>query len=247
MTLKVQWIALLVFLSLGSKAQVEYLRLSPAQKIQQRVGMTDIELAFFRPQMKGRKIFGDLVPYGKMWRTGANENTTISFDHRIKIGETEVAAGKYALFTKPMETQWEIYFYKKVNNLDVPNPIDSTQLIYLTTVPSVEKSTTEETLVINFYSLTETTATLGIQWERTYVGIPLSFYTQEVMEKRMAKTFKKNILDYSIAASYYAQRGIELEKAKELRKLVLQLKEVPSAWDLYIYGSILLKMGQKEK
>lgn len=122
--------------NLTLNGQVEYLRLSPSQKIIQRVGATDFEIEFSRPQRKGRVIFGDLVPYDKLWRTGANENTKISFDHRVKVGDTEISKGSYALFTKPNIKSWDIFLYTDTNNLDVPNPIDSTKLIYLTTVDS---------------------------------------------------------------------------------------------------------------
>jgi len=204
-------------LSLEANTQVEYLRLSPSQKIIQRVGQTDIELEFSRPQMKGRVIFGNLVPYNKLWRTGANENTKISFDHRVKIGNTEVSKGTYALLTKPMKSFWEIYLYSDTNNLDVPNPVDSSKLIYLTTVESYQLRDQEETLVINIYDITETSASLGISWERTAVKVPISFYTKEAMEKMIDEEFNKNIFDYSIAAAYYSQRGINLETAKELQ------------------------------
>ena len=241
--------SLLTFMitSFSAIGQVEYLRLSPGQTIVQRVGATDVELKFSRPQMKGRKIFGELIPYGKLWRTGANENTTLTFGHRVKIGETEVAAGTYALFTKPMEQEWEIYLYTETHHLDVPHPLDSTQLIYLTTVDSYELPSPEESLVINFYDLTETSAKLGISWDRTAVKVPIEFYTQEAMEAVIATEFKQNIFDYRIAAIYYAQRGIELEKAKSLQELVLSLVETPSAWDHHYYGSILNQLGEEKE
>lgn len=240
-------LVLLIALSIFSHAQIEYLRLSPAQKIIQRVGATDVTIEFSRPQMKGRTIFGELVPYGKFWRTGANENTTLSFDHRIMIGETEVKAGKYALITKPKESEWEIYFYTDTNNLDVPNPIDSSKLIFLTKVAVKENSTVEETLVINFYTITETTASLGINWEKTEVRIPITFYTREAMEKKIEKELQQNTFDFGIAASYYYERGIELEKAKKLKELAMSLKETPNSWDYYSYGIILKKMGDKKE
>lgn len=239
-------IFLFAFLQVGY-GQVEYLRLSPSQKIEQRIGTTDVNIEFSRPQMKGREIFGALVPYDEMWRTGANENTTISFSHRVRIGETEVAEGVYALFTKPKLNEWDIYFYKDINNLDVPNPIDSTKLIYLTTVESFDLPFSEETLVINIYDITETSAKLGISWGRTGVRIPIEFYTKEAMEKMIAKEFQQNIFDYSIAASYYQQRGIELEKAKKLQALAMELKEAPTAWDYYSYGTILHKLGNEKE
>ena len=235
-----------LFCAITLNGQVEYLRLSPSQKIIQRVGATDVEIEFSRPQMKGRVVFGELVPYGKLWRTGANENTKISFNHRVKIGETEVSQGTYALITKPKRKSWDIFLYTDTNNLDVPNPIDSTKLIHLTTVESYQLENLQETLVLNFYDLTETSANLGISWERTAVKIPILFYTREAMEKMIEEEFKKNIFDYSIAAAYYSQRDIELEKAKELQELSIKLRDKPSAWAYNDYGKILQKLGEIE-
>lgn len=239
-------VALQFFLS-GINAQVEYLRLSPAQKISQRIGMTDVELEFSRPQAKGRAIFGHLVPYGQLWRTGANENTKISFNHRVKIGNTEVPNGTYALMTKPMKESWEIYLYTDTNNLDIPNPIDSTKLIYLTAVTPYELHNPQETLVINIYDITETSANLGISWETTAVKIPISFYTREAMEKMIDEELGKNTFDFSIAAAYYYQRDIELEKAKKLQELSIELRDQPSAWAYNDYGKILRKLGERDK
>ena len=235
-----------LFCAITLNGQVEYLRLSPSQKIIQRVGATDVEIEFSRPQMKGRVVFGELVPYGKLWRTGANENTKISFNHRVKIGETEVSQGTYALITKPKRKTWDIFLYTDTNNLDVPNPIDSTKLIHLTTVESYQLENLQETLVLNFYDLTETSANLGISWERTAVKIPILFYTREAMEKMIEEEFKKNVFDYSIAAAYYSQRDIELEKAKELQELSMNLRDKPSAWAYNDYGKILQKLGEIE-
>ncbi|MEM8583121.1 MAG: DUF2911 domain-containing protein [Bacteroidota bacterium] len=227
-------------------AQVEYLRLSPSQKIVQRVGATDVEIDFSRPQMKGRQIFGHLVPFGQLWRTGANENTTIAFDHRVRIGETEVPAGKYALLTKPMADSWEIYFYSDTDNLDVPNPLDSAKLRYLTTGEVTPLKVVEETLTINIYDITETAANLGIAWETSSVRIPISFYTQEAMDEMIQQELTQNLMDYAITATYYYERDIELEKARELQELLMELRGSASAWDLYRYGIIMMKLGDKE-
>lgn len=238
---------LLLFSFSQVNGQLKYLRLSPLQKIEQRVGATDVKLEFSRPQMNGRKIFGDLVPYQKMWRTGANENTKLSFNFRVKIGETNVEAGTYALFTKPKIDEWEVYLYEDTNNLDVPNPIDSSKLKYLTTVKIETVDKTEETLTINFYDITESSANLGIRWENTEVKIPIEFFTREAMEKAINDEFNQNALDYATAAAYYAERGIELEKAKQLQELSIELREKPSPWAYNSYGIILNKLGEKEK
>ena len=110
---------------------------------------------------------------------------------------------------------------------------------------SLEK--TEETFTINLYDITETTANLGIKWENTAVRVPIEFFTKEAMEETMIDVFAKNALEYAIAASYYLERGIELEKAKELQELSISLREQPSAWAYNSYGNILLQLGEKEK
>ena len=97
-------------------AQVKTPQASTSQTIIQTVGLTNIELSYSRPSMKGRTIFGNLVPYNKLWRTGANANTTISFDENVMIGGKIIKAGTYAIYTKPNMTSWEIYFYSDASN-----------------------------------------------------------------------------------------------------------------------------------
>src|SRR3954454_23284889 len=97
---------------------------SPTANIKQNFGLSQIEISYSRPGIKGRKIFGDLLPYGKVWRTGANNATTITFGEDVMIGNTKVAAGKYGLLTIPDKDQWTIIISKQV---DVTNPADYKQ------------------------------------------------------------------------------------------------------------------------
>ena len=242
-------LALIILIAIAAQylhGQLNYLRLSPLQKIEQRIGMTDVSLAYSRPQMKGRKIFGSLVPYNKMWRTGANENTVISFSFKVKIGQQNIEAGSYALFTKPGKEEWDIYLYTETTNLDVPDPIDDSKLLYLTTVKSEIMYHRQETLTINFYDISETSASLGISWENTQVRLPIEFYTHEAMEQAMKKEFDQNVLDYAIAASYYSERDMNLKKAKQLQEYSIKLREKPSSWAYNSYGIILYKLGERE-
>lgn len=224
------------------EAQVEYLRLSPAQTLTQRIGATDVTIKYSRPLIKGRTIFGKLVPFDKLWRTGANENTTINFGHRVRIGKTEVAAGEYTLWTKPMTDRWEVYLYTETNLLDVPDPIVEEKLIYLTTVKPSRTAQIEESLVINFYNVTEHTALLGISWEETQIRIPIDFYTHEAMEAMIEKEFNQNKFDFSIAAAYYMQRDLKLDKALKLQQMAIELSEQPSAWQYHELGNIFTKL-----
>src|SRR5688572_14329931 len=100
-----------VFMSFSMTAQIETPAPSPSAKLQQKVGLTDITIEYSRPSVKGRTIFGDLVPYDKLWRTGANARTKITFSDDVKISGKEVKAGTYAIFTRPTAKSWEVIFY----------------------------------------------------------------------------------------------------------------------------------------
>ncbi|MFN5652777.1 MAG: DUF2911 domain-containing protein, partial [Flavobacteriia bacterium] len=101
-----------VSLTSSFKAQVLTPKASPIAKIQQKVGLADIQIDYSRPSVNGRVIFGELIPYGQMWRLGANENTKITSSEALIFGKDTLKAGTYALFAKPGENNWEFYFYK---------------------------------------------------------------------------------------------------------------------------------------
>ena len=113
--------------------------------IEQVVGLTEVEVDYTRPAKRGRKIFGELVPYGRVWRTGANENTTISFSEDVMITGKVLPKGKYALYTKPEMDKWTFYFYKKNDNWGLPQPWEESQIALLVdgllTIHSVKKPT----------------------------------------------------------------------------------------------------------
>ncbi len=149
--------------------------------------------------------------------------------------------------TLPKKKTWNIYLYTDTQNFDIPDPIDSTKLIFLTTVETHQLQEPEETLVINFYDITETSASLGISWENTAVKIPIHFYTHEAMTKMIEKEMKQNVMDLNIAAAYYAQRNMELDQAKKLQEIVMQLRDEPSAWAYHEYGITLEKLNKNEE
>jgi hypothetical protein len=106
----------MAILPVAGLSQIQTPAPSPSSTLEQQVGLTDVIIKYSRPGMKGRQIFGDLVPYGEKWRTGANNNTTISFDTKVSINGQEVPEGTYAIFTIPQEDEWEVIFYKDSNN-----------------------------------------------------------------------------------------------------------------------------------
>ena len=113
----------LLVLTFGSTltAQVQTPQSSPSAKTHQKVGLTELSVEYSRPSMRGRVIMGELVPYGAIWRTGANKNTVISFSDAVTFGDQEISAGSYALYTRPGKDQWEVFFYSSTDNWGTPD------------------------------------------------------------------------------------------------------------------------------
>ena len=111
-----------------TNAQVITPQASSEANFEETVGLTEIEVEYFRPNKNDRKIFGNLVPYDKIWRTGANNNTTIAFKDNVKIDGQTLKAGKYSIYTKPNKDNWEIYFYTESSNWGNPANWDESKI-----------------------------------------------------------------------------------------------------------------------
>ena len=120
-------------ISYGVQGQITVPQPSPAASFEQVVGLTNVAVDYSRPGMRGREIFGGLVPYNEIWRTGANSNTTISFDTPVMFDGEELPAGKYAIYTIPGEQQWEVIFYETTNNWGLPQDWDEEKVALRTT------------------------------------------------------------------------------------------------------------------
>lgn len=227
-------------------AQITLPKLSPLQKIEQQVGLTKITIEYSRPSRRGRTIFGELEKYGKLWRTGANRNTKITFSETVKIGETTLTAGTYALFTRPSTSTWEVYFYTDTSNWNVPDSLETSKIAALITVPSKPISQTIESLTISIDNLRQDTVDLSIAWENTYVAVPIEMLTTEVMNKTVQKTIEKNALGYHLAGYYYLRENIQLEKAKELFELAIQIKPNPNYQNYLQLAYVLEKLGDRK-
>ena len=138
-----------VGLSFSINAQVETPQPSPISKLEQKVGLTDVTVEYSRPGVKGRTVFGDLVPYGKMWRTGANKNTTITFSDDVVIGKKTLKSGTYAIFATPNKETWDIVFYTNTENWGTPENWDESNVAAKATVKA-HLTIKETTLPIEF-------------------------------------------------------------------------------------------------
>jgi tetratricopeptide (TPR) repeat protein len=229
-------------------AQIETPQPSPFSKVEQKVGLTDVTLEYSRPSMKGRTIFGDLVPYGKLWRLGANKNTMISFSDDVTIDGQTLKAGSYAIFATPNENSWDVVFYSDTNNWGAPAKWDDAKVAAKTTVETAEMPMNVETFTIMFGNLTSNSADLGFIWENTYAAVNLEVPTDDIVSASIEKTMAgPAAADYYNAAVYYSTEGKDLKKAEEWMNKAMSMIEKPGFWQLRQQSLIYAKMGDKKK
>tara|TARA_B100000767_G_scaffold256167_1_gene263027 strand:+ start:259 stop:1071 length:813 start_codon:yes stop_codon:yes gene_type:complete len=198
-----------------SFAQVQTPQPSPSAQLSQTVGLTEVTVKYSRPSKKDRDIFGALVPFGKIWRTGANQNTIISFGDAVTIGDEEIAAGDYAIYTRPGKTTWEVFFYDDTSNWGNPAEWDASKVAASIEVPAVETDDMQS-FEIWISNLHNNGATLNIGWSTTMVSVPFGVPTVAKATASIIKAMKNDPKDrdYYNAAVYYLQEGQDLNQAK---------------------------------
>lgn len=231
-------------------AQVKTPQASPSSKIEQVVGLTSVEINYSRPSAKGRTVYGDLVPYGKYWRTGANENTTVTFSENVMFGKNELKKGKYALFTLPKADSWDVIFYTETNNWGLPQEWDDKKVALRVNVKPETLNKSVESFTISLNNLTNDSGALEISWERTLVTVPFTVPTQEIAMNSIEKALAgPTVGDYFSAAKYYYESDKELNKALLWINNAISLtpsdKDVPF-WYLRLKSLIQAKLGDKK-
>ena len=231
------------------EAQVKTPQPSPKSVVQQTVGLTEVEIEYSRPSAKGRTVFGDLVPFGKLWRTGANANTTVSFSDDVVIKGTTLKKGKYALYTTPKADMWEVIFYSATDNWGTPENWDANKVVVLTNVDPIALGNSVETFTIAINNLTNDSATLDISWEKTMVSVKFEVPTQKSAMASIEKALAGPTAgDYFSSAQYYFQSNGDLNKALEyVNKAINMVKpgsDVPF-WHQRLKSLIQAKLGDK--
>lgn len=242
-------LVLFVALSIGSiaVAQVNAPAASPLSKVEQQVGLTDVVIEYSRPSMKGRTIFGDLVPYDKLWRTGANARTTISFDNTVAFSGEKLEAGTYALFTIPGKDQWRVIFYTEHQGSGAPKELDDSKVAASFTVKPITTTMHTETFTMQIGDLSHTGGTLFMMWEKTMVPITMEVDTdKEVMASIEKELSGPSAMDYYTAASYYYDTGKDPKQAKEYIDKALADNANPPFWQLRLQSLIYAKAGDKK-
>ena len=238
---------LLLFVPFYNMAQVVSPQKSPSAKINQTVGLTDIKIEYSRPGMRGREVMGNLVPYGELWRTGANANTKISFSDPVTIAGVEIPEGTYALFTRPGIEMWEVFFYKKSDNWGLIKDWDATQIAIVSESKATNNNEPTESFTIQLENLTDNNAELVISWENTKVttviGVPTVKKTMASIENALSNNPKAS--DYYSSAVYYLNSGLDLKQAKDWMETAID-KGSNKYFNLRQYSLILAGLGENK-
>jgi hypothetical protein len=244
---KILCLIALVAMTLTVNAQIDTPAPSPTSKIEQKVGLTDVTLEYSRPSMRGRAVFGNLVPYGSLWRLGANANTKITFSDDVTIGGSTLKAGSYAIFATPNETTWDVVFYNDTSNWGTPQNWDESKVAAKVTVPVNSLPFEIETFTMSFDNLNSGSATLGMFWENAYVGVEFKVPTDAKVTAAIEKTMKgPNANDYYASAVYYFSEGKDINQAKAWIDKAMSMTEKPAYWQLRQQSLIYAKSGDKK-
>lgn len=238
----------LLAVSVVGYSQIETPQPSPTAKMEQKVGLTDVTLEYSRPSMRGRTIFGDLVPYGTLWRTGANANTTITFSDDVTVDGQTLKAGSYAIYTIPNEKSWDVIFYTDTNNWGTPQTWDDSKVAAKVTANVYAMPMKIDTFTMTFDHLSSGGATLGMLWENAYVGVPFNVPTDNKVLANINDVMSGNPTanDYFAAAVYYLQELKDIKTAKEWIDKAMSMTEKPAYWQLRQQSLIYAKFGDKK-
>lgn len=239
---------LLAFGTMGTvNAQILTPAPSPASKMEQMVGLTTVSLDYSRPSMKGRTIFGDLVPFGKLWRTGANARTKVTFSTDVVVDRTTLKAGTYAIFSVPAVDTWDIIFYTEFEGGGAPANLDETKVAARVKAEVNKFPFDVETFTIDINNITTNGATLDIVWEKTAVGVSFTVPTDDIVLASLKKVMNgPTANDYYSAAVYYATTDKDIKQAKEWMDKAMSMVEKPAYWQLRQQSLIYAKAGDKK-
>ncbi len=228
-------------------AQIETPQPSPFSKVEQKVGLTDVTLEYSRPSMNGRTIFGDLVPYGDVWRAGANKNTIITFSDPVVVEGEKLEAGAYALFIVPSKSSWDIVFYNDTNNWGAPKVLDDAKVAAKVTVASMELPMNVETFTMTFDNLKSNSAELGFIWENTMANVKFEVPTDQIVTEAIDKVMAgPTANDYYAAAVYNLVEGKDLKQAKVWMDKAMSMIDDPKFYQLRKQSLLYAALGDKK-
>ncbi len=223
-------------------AQVKMPAPSPTQTIKQDFAMGNIELTYSRPSAKGRKIFGDLVPFDKLWRTGANGATIITFSEPVEIKGKKVDTGSYALYTIPGAETWEVILNKGLKNWGVDGYKESEDVIRVKV--DAMKTDMTESFTMQFADIKGESCDLIIKWEKTMIAVPITANIRDKVKAQIEAAMQTDKKPYWQAAQFYNE--YEKNYSKALDNVSKALEASPDAFWMWIYKAKIQKeLGDK--
>lgn len=238
---------LMICMSHAKAQQIEMPQASPASSIAQKIGLTDVKIEYSRPSSKGRKIFGELVPYGDVWRTGANAATIITFSTEVTIERLKVPKGSYALYAIPGRNEWTIILSKNIGLWGAVGYNIEDDLLRFKVKPG-KTGQKYETMEINFVDMTDTGASVAIKWEQVRVKFRIETEVDEIVMNQI----KTLVIDqepsnpglYYQAANYYFTTNKDLATA--LNWINISVQSDPKYWTMHLKAKIELALGKKK-
>lgn len=240
---------LLLVVFAAAEAQIQTPAASPAASVSTTVGLTDVKINYARPKMKGRKIFGEggdfLVPYGQLWRTGANAGTVISFSDDVTVGGKSLKKGDYLLLTIPGANEWTVILYSDPSMGGNTAAYDQSKDAVRLTAKPAKLADRVETFTVNIADISDdnTKANIEVAWENTSVKFGITVdYDSKVMKSIEAGT-RVNPGNYIAAANYYFENGKDLKKALEWITVGIETGNQNAFWNIHTKAKIQHALG----
>jgi len=236
---------ILIFICYLSYSQLQSPVASPKTKIFQKVGLVDINLEYSRPSKNDRKIFGGLVPYGKIWRTGANNPTLISFSDNIKLNNKLIEKGDYHIYSVPSESNLDLIIYEKTDAWGSLSEFDESLIKARVVSNFIDLPITVETFTITFNNISNNGASLIINWDNKQAVYKIDVLTKGKMIKNINKILSENPTanDYRKAAVYYYEENIDISKAVKWIDSAFKDSDNLKYWQLRYKALIYEKAG----
>ena len=222
---------------------------SPRANLSQNIGLVNISVDYSRPSKKGRTIFGNLVPYNKIWRTGANQATTFSVSDDIKINNQLVPKGEYHIYSVPREKRLDLIIYNKTDNWGSLKEFDESLIVARVVSEFIELPFSVETFEISFDNISNNGSTINIIWDNKLAIYYLDALTKEKMITNIESVLLKNPKpsDFQKAAVYYYEEGLDKEKAYKWINKAFESYKDPKYWQLRVKALIYNYYGMEKE
>lgn len=234
---------MVIAINQNGNAQVKIPPASSAQTISQSLGISTVTLVYSRPNMNGRKIFGGLEPYGKVWRTGANQIPTITFESEVTVAGNKVAPGTYGILTIPNKDKWTIIFTKNNNQWGSYTYNQAEDLFRFPVTPQLLNKPVE-TFTISFSEVTPSSAKMNLSWENTLVTYDLTVDEDAEITASIQEAMKGDKKPYFASAQYYYKNNKDINQALDWVNKAEQ--EAPKATYIKYWKALIqIKAGDK--